>query len=317
MAARSCKTHALKQAAVFAKSTLAAVGTVHVVAVTFKNTGGADAGVDPLDVDTALTYLTLAAPQVSAYCSQYGVPAISVDATLLPFVADLGGSSTYTDAQLQGWVNQIVQEQGFGPDDALVFFNPPSGVENSDAPVSLGVLGYHGAAPNPYSFINVLGSGFTVDDQADVYAVALSHEIAEMTVDPAADNSKPEVCDPCAGNCNVDYRNYFDANSNWIQGSPAPTAGYAFFVEGIATPATVGSCPAPYSGCIYSPQGAPPTPPGPQPTPCIAILQQAVMDLEAGNLTKALEGLISGIECLITQGFLSRKDILKRLIEKL
>lgn len=321
LATRICKTGELKRGSAFDLSRPAlavSVGAVHFVSFQLRTPNGL-VGLSDNDLRVALQYLEKAVGPINGYCSAYGDAAISVDPTIIPFTADLAGATTYTDAELRDWVQTIVQEQNYGAGDALVFFNPPSGVENSDAPVSQGVLGYHGAAPNPYSFVNAIGTGFTVDDAADVYATALSHEIAEMVVDPAADNSKPEVCDPCAGNCNVDYRNYFDDAGNWIQGSPAP-ATYSFFTDGVATPGTVSQCPAPIGGCEYSPQGAPPSPPsppsppGPQPSPCIGIIEQAVAELKAGELTHGFEDLVSGIECLITSGAGDRKKLVEKLL---
>jgi hypothetical protein len=159
-----------------------------------------------------------------------------------------------------------------------------------------------------YSFINCLGTGLTLDDRADVYATALSHEIAEMCVDPAADLSNPEVSDPCAGNCGVDYRNYFDIDGNWLQNN----SGYAFFTDGIATPAGVNSCPAPIAACIYQPGQTTPNPN--PPNPCLEEIQAGIAAIQAGNIAVGINDLINGIICLIRNGFISKKDILEKLI---
>jgi hypothetical protein len=104
----------------------------------------------------------------------------------------------YNDSILSGWVDQLAKANGLGADSCPMFLNP-QGVVNTDADPAQGVGGYHNISSSgvPYAFVNVMGHGLTVDDRQDVYAVALSHEIAEMTVDPKANGSNPEVSDPC------------------------------------------------------------------------------------------------------------------------
>ena len=74
----------------------------------------------------------------------------------------------------------------------------------------------------------------------------LSHEIAEMTVDPNVDGSNPEVCDPCGPNCASTYLNYFDAQGNYFTTSQAavpPPFDYNFYINGIVTPEWALPCP--------------------------------------------------------------------------
>src|SRR5437660_5718429 len=206
-------------------------GTIHFVAFNF---GGASVSMS--DIQTALSHAVHSSPAISQYCSQYGPNSIKVDSNIISFNTP---TSTFNDAQLQSWIDAIEQQHSIPLNDALIILSPQNAL-NTDAPVTQGVLGYHGMANLAYSFINTLGTNLTLDDRADVYAVALSHEIAEMAVDPAADLSNPEVCDSCAGNCGVDYRNYFDINGTWLDNN----SNYAFFTDGIATPAGVVQCPA-------------------------------------------------------------------------
>src|SRR5205807_9888548 len=122
-----------------------------------------------------------------------------------------------------------------------------------------------------------------------LYADALTHELAEMTVDPAADLSNSEVCDPCAGNCNVRYDNFFDKNRNWLGGQRV--TGYAFFTNGVVLPKDANACPAPVASCSYAPPGTSPTPPPPTPSPtpppptpanpCIAQIDKGVLEVTA------------------------------------
>lgn len=262
-----CATRDLKKRGSFASVKRASLfsGTVHFVDTTFAGVKVSDA-----DVATAIKYATLAAPLISQYCSPYGANSLVVDPTPIPFAVDV---SSFSDADLQGWANQIARALPLT--DALVFLCPRA-VNNTDAPVSQRILGYHGKASIAYSFVNLLGSGLTTDDEADLYALALSHEVAEMTVDPDADLSEPEVCDPCAGNCGVDYRNYFDSDDNWLSQTQSPV-GYAFFVAAIATPDAVQSCPAAQGNCAYAPGMVPPPPPT---NPFLAFLRAIIAFLK-------------------------------------
>ncbi len=225
-------------------------GTLRFVQTTFSS-GGTDFAVPDADFRVAMRYAALAVVPISAYASQYGPNSLAVAGGTIPFTAMVNGGR-YNDSILSGWVDQLAKSNGLGPDSCLVFLNP-QGVVNTDADATKGVLGYHNMSSSgvPYAFVNVMGTELTVDDARDVYALALSHEIAEMAGDPRADGSNNEICDSCAGNCNVDHRNYFDSRGDWLGGSATP--GYAFFVDGIATPASVAQCPAPESSCSYPP----------------------------------------------------------------
>ena len=225
-------------------------GTLRFVQATFVSSGVSYA-VPPADQQTAVRYATLAAVPISQYASQYGPNSLALDGNAIAFQATLAGGK-YNDQTLSGWTDRIAQEQGLKPDSCLAFLNPV-GVKNTDADASQGVLGYHNVSGSgvPYIFVNVMGKGLTVRDEKDVYAVALSHEMAEMTVDPRADESNPEISDDCSGNCNVDHRDYFGPDGAWVGG--APTKDYAFFIDGIVKPESVSQCPAPTSACVYPP----------------------------------------------------------------
>ena len=95
------------------------------------------------------------------------------------------------------------------------------------------------------------------------YAFILSHEVAEMVVDPAANNRNPEVCDGCAGNCDTFWVDCFDNNSNFVGGSQTipPSFGYSFFINSIIKqdaidPTSPEFCAKPeigaQSACVYS-----------------------------------------------------------------
>jgi hypothetical protein len=228
-------------------------GTLRFVQATFSS-GGTDYSIPADDLNTAMQFAILAVIPISAYASQYGPNRLTVAGGTIPLRVSISGGK-YNDQILAGWVDQLAKSNGYGADSCLVFLNP-LGVVNTDGDATQGVLGYHYVSPSgvPYAFVNVTGHGLTVGDEKDIYAVALSHEIAEMTVDPKADGSNPEVSDPCAGNCQVDYRNYFDSGGTWL--GPSAKPGYQFFIDGIAKPTSAASCPAPESSCSYPPPNA-------------------------------------------------------------
>jgi hypothetical protein len=77
-----------------------------------------------------------------------------------------------------------------------------------------------------------------VNDVNGFYAGILSHEVAEMLVDPKVDGSNPEVCDACFGNCGNFRFSFFDSNNRFVGGSQVipPSFSYSFFIDGIIKP---------------------------------------------------------------------------------
>ena len=229
-------------------------GSLVFARITFNTPGGAVA-ISAADVAVAVQYATLAVVPISAYASQYGTNSLSVDPTVLTMSVDLGGTQ-YNDQTLRGWVNTLAAQPGLPPNPCIVVLSP-QGVTNTDGDINQGILGYHHKANVPYCFCNVFGQNLTVDDQANVYAVQLSHEIAEMTVDPDANNSNPEVCDPCGPNCQTVWLDYFGGAGNaYIQTTQSlpPGFAYTFFINAIVQPSAVSQCPPTSSAsCAYAP----------------------------------------------------------------
>lgn len=234
-------------------------GTLYVADVRFTTDRGTVA-VAAADLETVVGFSQKAVGPIAAYASQYGAVELRAGG-LLPSLVVSTPQGSYSDAQLQGWVDTLVSRQGSPAASAVLVLNPP-GVVNRDARESggVGVLGYHGLATVPYCFVNLLGSGLALDDRADLYAEAVSHEIAEMTVDPRADDRNPEVCDGCGTNCRsgAAFRAFFDAQGTYVGSSSAfpPSFPYAFFLSAIARPSHAADCPAPDSACSYGPPTA-------------------------------------------------------------
>lgn len=229
-------------------------GTVFIIQVSFSAPGGPFM-ISEEDLRVAVEFLALSAIPVSRYASQYGPNLLAVSRHLVQFQIMLGDAK-FNDQMLSEWADQVAAENSFSRNSCLVFLNPP-GVLNVDADPSQGVLGYHSISPSkvPYVFVNVTGGNLTVDDSADLFALALSHEIAEMTVDPRAEESNPECCDPCGPNCPPSLRDYFGSDGTYIATTAdfPPPFTYEFFLNAIVRPSGATQCPAPVQACSYPP----------------------------------------------------------------
>ncbi len=236
-------------------------GTVHFVTIQFQTPAGT-VGVSTTDTTVGVTYCALIAPIASRYASQYGPNSVNVDPAAPNKLVTPSGGTTYSDGELAGWVDDYAAAANLPAGDAMAVLNPPSGVENTNARVSDGVLGYHSISPrgHPYLFVNVQGTGFSVNDAAGFFALALSHELQEMLVDPRANGENPEVCDPCAGNCSsTTSLELFDPRLNYLGSattsttSPPPGTQYAFYLNSMVRPDHATDCPAPPLACAYPP----------------------------------------------------------------
>ncbi len=227
-------------------------GTLVFAQISFRTARGI-VSVSSKDLATAMAFARLICPPVSEYAGQYGPNGVSVGTGPVAFNVNLP-SNRYTDQTLQGWVNTIVSQNNLPANTCVVILNP-SGIVNADADPSQGVGGYHNFAGIPYAFVNVMGSNLTVKDEANVYALALSHEVAEMVVDPRADLVNPECCDGCGPNCQAVWISYFDAAGGYLQTVQRfpPPFSYGFFINAIAKPSAATQCPAPGAACNYGP----------------------------------------------------------------
>lgn len=228
-------------------------GSIALVGLDF---GGSSAGpvLSASDLAVAAAFVPRALVPIAAYATQYGPTAPTWRPPAISYPVAAPGLR-YNDAQLQAWVNTLVARGGPAAGAAAVVALNPPGALNTDADASQGVLGYHGLASVPYGFVNVTGAGLELSDPEDKFALALSHEIAELVVDPRADLSNPEVCDPCGPNCQAVFRDYFDDSGNFVASSTSfpPSQPYAFFINGIVRPPSATSCPAPDTACAYAP----------------------------------------------------------------
>jgi hypothetical protein len=214
-------------------------GTLVFVRVTFNRSGQPPFAVSGADVQTALNYATLAVKPIQRYASQYGINSISVSPTILNATLNVTGN-TFSDDQIQAIVNQVITDNHLSNAGVVILHDTSvaNGPTNTIFNNKFG--GYHlmTDSGHPYCFCKVFGTNLTIPDKGNVYAQILSHEIAEMVVDPKADLNNPEVADACAGNCNNDQFDLFDSTGNFIGGtnklSTAPA--FAFFINSIIQP---------------------------------------------------------------------------------
>ena len=215
------------------------------------------------DTATAIDFVRRALIPISQYASQYGPNNVVVkpDPLEAPVVIK---TKKYSDATLRDWIKTIVAQNNLDTKrTALIFLNPP-GITNTAGDPNEGTGGYHDMGEVPYAFVNVSGSGFTLDDNKWQFAAHLSHEIAEMIVDPKP-NGNPEVCDQCGPNCALLWINYFTRDSVYIATSQAfpPPFEYGFLINGIVKPAFAAACPPALSvanqqaACSYGPPAFP------------------------------------------------------------
>ena len=219
------------------------------------------------DIHAMIRYAQLAAAPIQRYTSLYGQTSIAIRPDPVKLEVTVHGDAlqrwngdaydftgTYGEVELESWVNQVRNDYQIPNNDCVVIANPcgynivepPNtwcvAVSNSNAPG--GPLGYHGAIQNgpvacPFIWINTFGTNLEIADPHGAFAPGLSHEMAEMAVDPLETPPKVEVCDPCT---HAHYAAYFDGRSKYLQTLPrldTPSQvdlDYKFYIAAIAHP---------------------------------------------------------------------------------
>jgi hypothetical protein len=258
-------------------------GVIHLVQVNFYN--GSNNTVTTPDMQTILAFLNAITPIQEAYASQWGTCGATVDQTIYQATFNIGsGNTTFNDDQLGGnptngtpsmnsnFIDNLAATNGWssgGPTAHCIVVICPPNITNNDCNPANGYLSYHDCSfvyNVPYIYTPLTAEPITATDVSDIYQIPLSHEVAEMTVDPAADLNNPEVCDSCGPNCETVIRNFFDGNGNYITSSAFFIAGvgpgfsYSVMTNSVSAPpyATTAqnTCPTvPYGSCGYSPPG--------------------------------------------------------------
>jgi hypothetical protein len=226
-------------------------GTVYFAQVTFNTTGGPR--VTPAaDMNVIVEYAQHAIVPISEYATaQYGANTVSVSSNILTYSANVP-DGTFTDSVLQGWVNDMVVKNGL-PANSCIYVICPQGISANEVGSN---AGYHGIANIPYIVAGVYATNLTLQDETDVYAMVISHEMAEMVVDPKVDGQNPEVCDPCDINCKNLTRVYFDASDNHFlgvnQASPPGGFAYDYYICAVVKSEGSANCPAAAADCQYA-----------------------------------------------------------------
>ncbi len=226
-------------------------GTVHFALVTYRTKRG-DRSLPADDMRHVISYAARAIRPISEYAASYGPHRVTIAPRHLSYTAEVP-TGRFTDAELQRWVDDMATTNDL-PADSCIVVVCPSGIRAENVEAN---AGYHSKSPSiPYVVAGVDATGLTLDDAADVYAMVVSHEMAEMVVDPNVDNRNPEVCDPCDLNCNNLTRSYFDAAHHYLgsnQLSPPGGFPYDFYTCAVVKPAGAAGCPAPAADCAYGP----------------------------------------------------------------
>jgi hypothetical protein len=219
-------------------------GTLFLVQVTFVRPSLPDFSMSAADIQTAIAYASLAVGPIQRYAWQYGPNSVQVSPNLLTFTtAPLSGNTFNRDDDLEGWVDTIVQDNNLTNACVVILHdtNPANSPTHPEAP-NTSRSGYHSITDNghPYCYCQVSGQSLTVADKSRQYAGVLSHEIAEMVVDPNPSLHNPEVCDACFGNCKNVQFDLFDSNSTFIGGTSNPGSStappFTFFINSIIRP---------------------------------------------------------------------------------
>jgi hypothetical protein len=251
-------------------------GTLVFVRMTFHEPGGASSAMSLSDVQVAVQYATLAVNPIQRYASLYGPNSVNVSPNVIEFDAQLAGNS-FTIADFEAWVDQCsstARAAGISSPCIVILHNrdlsnSPAFVNNRNAFHSMTSSG------NPYCYCLVFGEGLSVADNnhtlsghvnEEVYAHILSHEIAEMVVDPRANVENREVCDACAGNCDNSWFCLFDQSGTFLGGTAntATSTGFAYFINSIVSPSAAvdsnNQCIVDdtnkQSACVYAPPEA-------------------------------------------------------------
>jgi hypothetical protein len=248
-------------------------GTLVFPRIVFARPNQPDFSVSMADMQTAVNYATLAVVPIRRCASQYGPNSVTVSPTIIPHTANLTGNS-FSQDDLEGWVEQVAQTAR-----ANQVTNPCIVIlHDRSLPTSPMFTGdrhaHHWSTHNgtPYCYCLVFGQNLSVADNnhtingktnEKVYAHILSHEIAEMVVDPVVGINNPEVCDACSTNCNpFNLFDLFDQNGVFIGGTndTASATGFSFFINSVVRPDAYDpatQCVVPggdtQSACIYAP----------------------------------------------------------------
>ncbi len=258
---RFLKRHEIPQKGRVKKPAPLFSGTIHFAQLKFETPKGTFSFSTP-DMQAMVRYAKHAIVPLTKMVRQYGPSSASVSPKLLRFNACMADHH-FSDLELQSWIRQIVKQYRLSSDSCVIV---PCPQPISDRSGAVGAnSGYHGYAPAskvPYIVLGIHCVNLKLTDRPDSYAMAVSHEIAEMMVDPRANDRNPEVCDPCCANCLAKfYRAYFTASNAYLgtnRRTPPGGLPFAYYTAVVVKPAEVAT-PGPNgagtkAGCDYKPR---------------------------------------------------------------
>ncbi len=243
-------------------------GTIIFVQVVFDTASKTGLKISDTDILAMALYARAAIVPIQRYASQYGSCSAEVQVTFVTYRKQIFGT-IFPDSDIGDWATEIINSYGF-KNACLIF---PFDISDSTRPNPQILLttadGYHQVTNSgtPYCVCAVKGSPIQMLDLNTYYANALSHEVAEMMVNPSADFRNPEVCDACAaGNCNNGRQVGFGRENEYLGDATNSLFGIYYFISGIAKigaidPASDMNCALqqldPVAVCVYPPPPSP------------------------------------------------------------
>lgn len=235
-------------------------GMIHFAQITFETPGGVFS-FSMADMRTMIRYAKHAIVPIARMVRAYGKSSITISPKILRFTAKMP-ARRFSDLELQSWIRKIAKAHGLS-EKSCVLVPCPKGISELSGGVGAN-SGYHSFSPAPkvpYIVLGVHGVNLKLSDRPDLYAMAISHEIAEMIVDPRANHANPEVCDPCCLNCCAKfYRAYFGPSNAYLGTNRRTVPGgyrFAYFTAVVVQPSGVATreseCVATRSDCDYRP----------------------------------------------------------------
>src|SRR5260221_11927215 len=113
---------------------------------------------------------------------EYGHSTTVISPTTIDYTAHMS-AATFSDSDLQGWVNDILSTNGLDPSTTLIAVPCPSGI-GDDAGYVVANGGHHYNANGPHSGFGINATGPTSPHQSEPNAKIVSHATPETILDP-------------------------------------------------------------------------------------------------------------------------------------
>src|SRR5260221_9494817 len=140
-------------------------GTVHFIHPTFVTPGGTFT-FSAADMQTMIQYAQHAiVPILEMVHQEYGPSTTVISPTTIDYTAHMS-AATFSDSDLQGWVNDILSTNGLDPSTTLIAVPCPSGIDD-DSGYVVANGGYHYIAHRPYPFCRIIWTGPSLGEQVD------------------------------------------------------------------------------------------------------------------------------------------------------